>query len=510
MRNGALAGFVEAVRQGRIAKGSVLVVESVDRLGRDQVADALTLFLEILRNGVEIATLTPERLYTTESGNDIAGLLEPIIYLPRAYEESATKSVRIKAAWDQKRKDVRSGKRQSIGKREPFWVRRTETGFELIPDQVAILQQMYTCLVEGYGYALVARKLNAAGLRTPRLGREWTPSSVVSVVTSRACLGEYHPSVMAEGRQVDEGEAITDYYPQAIGADLWYRAQHAVERRKVSGCGRKSTATKNLFSGLLFNALDGQPLYYYHEQVKTKKGIWTCHKLASKAKVMATGDSDKSVLYYNEFESAFLAYLTEIKPSDFVKRTTDATDRVAELGGKLVELDLKIQTVNKKLKTVKSAAMEPLLDLLLGYNAERDQLRSDLETLRAAESNHATDTVGMAQNFATLLSRASEEEEEELRVRLRQALKDLIRKIYVLPKPIGRGFRNKALYQLVVYIDFHNGQRRWFVTNQAGELIRNIPMPAWLKAGMQELKGKPFTVTFDDADDEDTGTIAWD
>src|SRR5690348_11123783 len=54
---GALGGFLRAIRQGRIAKGSYLLVESLDRLSRAQVMQALSVFTEIINAGVVLVTL---------------------------------------------------------------------------------------------------------------------------------------------------------------------------------------------------------------------------------------------------------------------------------------------------------------------------------------------------------------------------------------------------------------------------------------------------------------------
>ena len=42
--NGALNDFLNLVNSGEIPKGSVLIVEHLDRLSREKVSDALTLF----------------------------------------------------------------------------------------------------------------------------------------------------------------------------------------------------------------------------------------------------------------------------------------------------------------------------------------------------------------------------------------------------------------------------------------------------------------------------------
>ena len=51
---GALNEFLRAVEGGRVARGSYLLVESLDRLSRDRVPVAMRLFLGITESGVNI------------------------------------------------------------------------------------------------------------------------------------------------------------------------------------------------------------------------------------------------------------------------------------------------------------------------------------------------------------------------------------------------------------------------------------------------------------------------
>src|SRR5687768_14323056 len=51
---GALFGFLQAVKDGRVKRGSVLLVESLDRLSRQAVEEALPQFLAIIKAGVTI------------------------------------------------------------------------------------------------------------------------------------------------------------------------------------------------------------------------------------------------------------------------------------------------------------------------------------------------------------------------------------------------------------------------------------------------------------------------
>src|SRR5262249_50723110 len=81
---GALASFLEMVKVGRVPKGSILLVESLDRLSREEVDEALLLFLGILKEGVHIVTMEPERRYTKASVGDVVGLVEPLLIMSRA------------------------------------------------------------------------------------------------------------------------------------------------------------------------------------------------------------------------------------------------------------------------------------------------------------------------------------------------------------------------------------------------------------------------------------------
>src|SRR5215831_10928349 len=54
---GALANFIAQIDNGKIEPGSYLLIESLDRLSREEVLVALELFISIVRRGVKIVTL---------------------------------------------------------------------------------------------------------------------------------------------------------------------------------------------------------------------------------------------------------------------------------------------------------------------------------------------------------------------------------------------------------------------------------------------------------------------
>src|SRR5262245_42023618 len=64
-----LGKFLELVRRGRIAPGSYLIIENLDRLSREEERTALRLWLDILDAGINIVQLNPETVFRHEKSD---------------------------------------------------------------------------------------------------------------------------------------------------------------------------------------------------------------------------------------------------------------------------------------------------------------------------------------------------------------------------------------------------------------------------------------------------------
>ena len=123
---GRLADFLEAVHSGLVARGSVLLVEQLDRISRQSARKALRALESIVDAGVAVVTLNDERAYTATSlDEDPMDLLVAILTFMRANEESATKARRVKAAWEAKRQAAST---TLLTKRAPSWLKISADG----------------------------------------------------------------------------------------------------------------------------------------------------------------------------------------------------------------------------------------------------------------------------------------------------------------------------------------------------------------------------------------------
>jgi len=93
--SGEFAKVLNLIHTGKIIKGSVLAVFSLDRLSREAVNIAMEQFLSIVNRGVKVYTAIDNKLFTSDSPNLSADLIVSLITMERAHEESATKSKRI-------------------------------------------------------------------------------------------------------------------------------------------------------------------------------------------------------------------------------------------------------------------------------------------------------------------------------------------------------------------------------------------------------------------------------
>jgi len=252
-KSGAFGEFLAAVESGFIERGSVLLVESLDRVSRQDIDKAGEQLRKILRAGVEVVTLVDGSWYKEESLRDSLSMIKAMLVMERAHEESLTKSKRLQSAWANKRKEAESdGKIMS--RRCVAWLKVSEDGkrFEQIPENVEAVQRVFRLRLDGLSHAKIAKQMNEEGFLTlnqysPSQGG-WSQSAITELLSNRAVIGYKVPSKSMVVRGVEE---IPNYYPAIITQEQFF----AVQQLKAGGSGRKPSSDKplltNLFKGVM-------------------------------------------------------------------------------------------------------------------------------------------------------------------------------------------------------------------------------------------------------------------
>ena len=248
-REGALSTFLAAAKQGLIPLGSYLLVESLDRISRNSPQQATALFLQILQAGINIVTLADGHVYKHDS-NEFTDLIVSVVYLARAHEESLTKSMRIAAAWENKRRNAPNTKLTQVC---PLWLRLSadRQKYDFIEPNATITRRIFQAAADGKGSYTIARELNQEGISPFGRGNGWHESYIGKILGNRAAFGEYQPHKMVNGVRTPTGDPVEDYFPPLISREQFELVQNGRQSRRLFGAGRKGQNYTNLFQGVM-------------------------------------------------------------------------------------------------------------------------------------------------------------------------------------------------------------------------------------------------------------------
>jgi DNA invertase Pin-like site-specific DNA recombinase len=273
-KRNALAQFLDLVERDRVPRGAWLIVESVDRLSREDPAEAIPFVLSLVKAGIRIVCLSPvETVY--EQGMDMGRMVLLMVETFRGHGESKVKAERCGEAWQEKKNQARAAG-LPIGASCPAWLALdgvktvtiggksrkdyTDARYRLKPGAAAAVREIFRLAARGLGTAQITRDLN--GRRVPAIGKgtQWVRSYVQKILTDRSVLGEYQPA-FGRRRKVLDGEVIERYYPPAVTLAEFAAARSAAAGKATRLPKRRSPRVSHPLQGLLVDALDNCPMY---------------------------------------------------------------------------------------------------------------------------------------------------------------------------------------------------------------------------------------------------------
>ncbi|HBN0991131.1 TPA: recombinase family protein [Escherichia coli] len=343
---GGLGDFLTAIEKGLVKAGDTLLIESLDRLSRQDVDQASELLRNILRSGVDVVTLSDGEHYTRESLRDSLALIKSILIMQRAHEESLRKAERIQAAWDAKKEAAKAGIK--ISRRCPAWLKLNDDrkSFSVIPEKVETVKRCFQLRLEGKSIWEIVRTLNAEGHRSMNQYKpgKFGQTSVQDLLKNRSVIGYFTPKGCEE---------ISGYYPAIIDETTFYKVQQLSHSRY----GKRSVSDKplsvNLFKGVIRCSECGHALIITGFS-DTRNGIYRC-PLRNENRCNAKGLSRKQT------DGTLLALLSRLDRFDSdMTNVIDALklhrEHISNNIEKLVQLSLEIEDLSAitiKLKQLK-------------------------------------------------------------------------------------------------------------------------------------------------------------
>jgi len=395
---GNLGKFLEKVQGGKIARGSILIVESLDRLSRLGISESQELLRTFRQAGITVRTYVDGHVY---NANEF-GLIDLVVSGVKqatANEESIKKQDRVKKAWDARREKAT---KEPIGGRCPGWLTFNKTKKQFVVDQgkAKIVQKIFADSAAGLGNVAIMRRLNSENILPFGNSHGWYTSSIAKLLANRAVIGEFQMCEMvATNRRRPIGDPIPNYYPGIVSTELFYKVQQCRKDRLVGDHKRGIRTTgnfANLFGGIAFCTYCNGPMLY-EDKGNGRGSYFLCSNARRGRKDVCTV---KTSWLYSDFENSFLHFVEEVDLESILNADADALKRakiqneIASLQGRLSSItdnqnrafDLLTKTTATEFVAKKLDELKTEHDALVKEIANRETELASLTTSKVAFS----------------------------------------------------------------------------------------------------------------------------
>jgi len=439
---GDLGKFIDlAERQDSpIEKGSVLLLERLDRFSRQRVSIAYTALVRLVHAGIKVVVLDPVAHQIDKENIDQLHVVLPIVTnLCLAHEQSREKSNRVAHAWVSRREDARAG-RKIFTKRLPAWIRYNsdKKSLELIPQAAKAIRHIFQRTAEGVGQVQLVKEMNQdfhpistkkENGRQPR----WNTSYICKILNDRSVIGEFQPHTLREGKKrVPDGDPIKSYFPQVVQEELFYQAQYQKSLRKKEKSQSQSNFI-NLFTGIVVNNADRHVMQIQTSRTKRTDGqVYVQRRLWSYGNRRGLEGSCPWGLDYYPFERVMLHALSELNPDDFSDPFKPSGER--EKLHQLIEgIEIRIKEIEKAILNVSANSSAERLGKLLDELQERkNKTAQQLDALVGVSETSKNDIVEGLKSIANICSSDTEKANQNIRAKIKSIIPTIVGRIEVV------------------------------------------------------------------------------
>ncbi|MCR9880539.1 recombinase family protein [Vibrio parahaemolyticus] len=495
-KKGKYGIFLDAVKQGKVAKGSVLIVESFDRLSRENAMRAQSDITALIESDITIITSSDKRVYNKEVVyRDPSQIFMMVAVMVRAHEESLTKQKRsLKRLKGAVEKWQGGDKAVSVGGANPSWVKRTKIGLVFDKEKADVAKKICDLFTSGKTMVYIAAFLNDSNIPTFGRASHWRVTTITTLLENEALfgrktvdLGGSEDGVVLPFRAVLEG-----YFPALITKEEFDLIQ---EIKKLKAKGRAGHRTKRKVTDAIGNVIEeieenaiyllsgygvaldeaaksrcarcGGSMGTRRQHQYTRKGVYTKTEYRFEcAESSTTGfkKCDVGSVRLGNMEASFL--LTVSKHIDFNLLNKNVDSREVEvIDSKLKEIEVQLESATELLiattnATIRQTAQKKLSEL----EAEQKELeRKKLDGKEFVINQDAID------HFVSVVDRAAfnvadHEARSEVKNILMQSTTKLVMHIKKKQTMKDFGFSN-IMPDVNVYaieVHFKSGKVMWY------------------------------------------------
>jgi DNA invertase Pin-like site-specific DNA recombinase len=390
---GALSEIIRRAKEGHYAKGTVLIVESLDRISRQEINKALRLFLEILDSGLDIVTLSDGEKRYRHDNTQLPDLLLSLVVMSRAHEESETKSKRISASWSNKREQARStGKAMTAIC--PNWLKMVNGKYEVIQDRAEVIRAIFILSLDfNQGSQAIATELNNQGIKPWGISQKrnktglWGKSYITKILQNPAVYGCYQPCKKVRGKRVPTGEEFNDYYPAIVEKSVFDQNRSKRRNRKIIDTGRAASVVDyNIYRGIAFCLNCGNSLQMTS---KIAKGIGYRYMICS-------GKCGMKPARFDKFERLILDFIPNVDLTSISSSLDEQLKRNQAREGLIIEKKEVLKMLTQKWQETNSPT---ILDFIAKTESEITDIEFSMEYQDSPIDSKMAQTLGRASEY---------------------------------------------------------------------------------------------------------------
>ncbi|SBR45153.1 recombinase family protein [Halomonas sp. HL-93] len=317
IKKGRFSEILEKIENEEIKKGDFLVIESIDRISRQELNKTAKILQDILEKGIKIYTTIDERLYNYEDKErDLENYLMIGLIAKRSNDESETKSRRRKSAWDKAKQLAEDeGKIFSTSINTPYGLEIVDGKFKIIEEEAKEIRFIIENL-KYEGVSATIRKLNEWSKRS------WKPHHIGHFFHNQYIRGVYRAQKRENKKKVHE-RYIENYYPPIVSETAFYEAREAMKKRETKKeYGNKAKGHLNIFKNCIKCKECGSTMIFMKN--KNPRGVWYSYYSCETKKEKRAGCEDQSL----RAEYVIALFLAELEIRLQFKDDVDEKDKL--------------------------------------------------------------------------------------------------------------------------------------------------------------------------------------
>ena len=445
-----LARFLKLCDEKKIKNGSVLICEHIDRITREPIFYAFQTVESILKSGIKIVTLNDGKCYSKVTINQI-DMICLMLTLFQSHEESVKKQSRLRESWNNKRKEILSGKNAKLSQ-IPHWLKKSNDGNIVVDEEksntiIRIFDMFVNQKIGTNGIHRILNKSNVPIISNKKSSKYWHKSYITKILKNKSVTGYtefYELNVDPETnkkKRVLINDSLTRIYPQIISDEMFESVQIKLKDSSTYTKGRIGIV--NLFSPKILKCVRcNGPMIIVS---KTKKDKWIkCSNYND-----GRGCDNSCGYPYYEFENSFIKNVKEIDfidvltENNFDKDLLEINNKIENLQTKVTGNDQMISNLLESISQLPGKTKDVAINKIKEINTKNDNLSSEILDLKSKRENIKS-TIQQPENLQQLVSKINltkNENSEINRLKIKTLIHEQVEYVEVYSYRIRDDFR---------------------------------------------------------------------